>query len=161
MCKSRATFSIFLNLSPYIFYSDNLLLSCICHSSFCTWCPPCFKRTHILDAQNSTFLYPPHRISNFIPSSSHLSISTLHLSLLSLCCGLCPSSLSELLSPLSAASVETKSSSAHGKRQERNKRDSAKPKKRELERRENSKREWEKTRRKGRGFERDLFMLNT
>lgn len=132
MCKSRATFSrwhFFVICLPIFFTVIIFRSLAFVTALFCTWCHPCFKQTHTLDAQNSTSLYPPRRISHFVPSSAHLSITTLHLSLLSLCCGLCPSSLSELLSPLSAPSVETKSSSADGKRRERNKRASVKPKK--------------------------------
>lgn len=129
MCKSRATFSrwhFFVICLPIIFTLIIFRSPAFVTALFVLGVLPALSEHTPSMHKTAPFSNLPHRISHFIPSSAHLSITTLHLSLLSLCCGLCPSSLSELLSPLSAPSVETKSSSAHGKRRKRNKRDSAK-----------------------------------
>lgn len=99
-----------------------------------------------LSAQNSTPLslllsyfmfYPSIHPSIHHPHHHSLGLF-LSLSLVSLCCGLCLPSLSELLSLLSAPLARTKSSSAHGTtKDERNKRKEPQPKKKEAERRKN------------------------
>lgn len=92
-----------------------------------------------LSAQNGTPLslllsyfmfYPSIHPSIHHPHHHSLALF-LSLSLVSLCCGLCLPSLSELLSLLSAPLARTKSSSAHGTtKDERNKRKEPQPKKR-------------------------------
>lgn len=116
--------------SPISFVCLSTFFRCIRHTPlfYLSSFPPsffvltlCLKPPHLsqcLHPQNSTSLPSslPMFYPSILPSIHHppqLSLSV-SCSLVSLCCGLCLPSLSELLSLLSAPLARTKSSSAHG-----------------------------------------------